>query len=169
MERSDWSQTSLVDDHINPSNAEATFPQGKDFFENRLNPVMLVFIEKLLLSTLIWVPICQGFNHFQFFLHHCVLAKLATSSIRVKGIKGFGDPPLQNIDLLAKNCQWLHLKSVFLPTKDESYFHVYIFPQVRPGCFRGQCYGRDREIHSTNSTVGRKIHGQRYKQVSRQI
>ena len=27
---------------------------------------------------------CQGFNHFSGFLHHFVLAKLATSSIRVK-------------------------------------------------------------------------------------
>ena len=26
---------------------------------------------------------CQGFNHFSVFLHHFVLAKLATSSIRV--------------------------------------------------------------------------------------
>ena len=35
----------------NPSNAEATFVQI--IFENHLNPVMLVFIGKLLLSTLI--------------------------------------------------------------------------------------------------------------------
>ena len=28
--------------------------------------------------------ICQGFNHFAGFLHHFVLAKLATSSIRIK-------------------------------------------------------------------------------------
>ena len=27
---------------------------------------------------------CQGFGHFSGFLHHFVLAKLATSSIRVK-------------------------------------------------------------------------------------
>ena len=27
---------------------------------------------------------CQGFSHFSGFLHHFVLAKLATSSIRVK-------------------------------------------------------------------------------------
>ena len=27
---------------------------------------------------------CQGFSHFSGFLHHCVLAKLATSSIKVK-------------------------------------------------------------------------------------
>ena len=29
---------------------------------------------------------CQGFNHFSGFLHHFVLAKLASSSIRVKVI-----------------------------------------------------------------------------------
>ena len=34
--------------------------------------------------TLFPVPICQGFCHFPFFLHHIVLAKLATSSIRAK-------------------------------------------------------------------------------------
>ena len=28
---------------------------------------------------------CQGFSHLKSFLHHFVLAKLATSSIRVKG------------------------------------------------------------------------------------
>ena len=52
-------------------------------FENHLNLVILVFIGKLSLSTLIWVPICQGFWHFSVFLHHFVMAKLATSSIRV--------------------------------------------------------------------------------------
>ena len=47
---------------------------------------MLVLIGKLLLSTFRWVPICQGFSHFPVFLHYFVLAKLATSSIRVKAI-----------------------------------------------------------------------------------
>ena len=45
---------------------------------------MLVFIKKLSLSTLRWVPICQGFSHVSLFLNHFVLAKVATSSIRVK-------------------------------------------------------------------------------------
>ena len=36
--------------YINPSNAEATF--AVKFSENHLNPVMLVLIRKLLLSTL---------------------------------------------------------------------------------------------------------------------
>ena len=41
---------------ITPSNSEATFVQGPKIFENHLNPVMLVFIGKLSLSTVRWVP-----------------------------------------------------------------------------------------------------------------
>ena len=44
---------------------------------------MLVLIGKLSPSILRWVPICQGFGDFSGFLHYFVLAKLATSSIRV--------------------------------------------------------------------------------------
>ena len=44
---------------------------------------MLVFIWYLLLNTLRWVTMCQGFNHFSVLLHHCVFAKLATNSIQV--------------------------------------------------------------------------------------
>ena len=72
---------------INPSNAKATYVQStmtQRFLKNHLNPVMLVFIRKLSLSTLRWIPMCQGFSHFSGFLHHFVLAKVATSSIRVK-------------------------------------------------------------------------------------
>ena len=67
---------------FNPYAAEATFVQRtrmQRFFENHRNPVMLVFIGKLSLSTLRWVPICQGFSDFSGFLHHFVLAKLAAS------------------------------------------------------------------------------------------
>ena len=54
-------------------------------FENHLNPVMLVFSGYLSLSTRIyWVPMCQGVSRISGFLHHFVMAKLATSSIRVK-------------------------------------------------------------------------------------
>ena len=54
-------------------------------FENHLNPVVLVFIGKL--STLGGVTMCQGFGHFfKGFLHHFVLAKLATSGTRVNAI-----------------------------------------------------------------------------------
>ena len=46
---------------------------------------MLVFIGKLSLSTLRLVPMClHGFSHFSGCSHHYVLAKLATSSIKVK-------------------------------------------------------------------------------------
>ena len=31
-----------------------------------------------------WVPMCHGFSHFSGLLHHLILAKIATSSIRVK-------------------------------------------------------------------------------------
>ena len=53
---------------------------------------MLVFSGKLSPSTLKWVPICQGFSKFSGFSHHFVLAKLATSSIRVNtaGLLGKG-------------------------------------------------------------------------------
>ena len=50
-------------------------------FENPPNPVMLVFIRLLSVSSLGWVPMC----HFSVvFFHSFVLAKLATNSIRVK-------------------------------------------------------------------------------------
>ena len=52
-------------------------------FENHLNPAILVFIGYLLLSTLRFVPTCPGFSHFSVFLHHFVLATLATSSVSV--------------------------------------------------------------------------------------
>ena len=51
---------------------------------NHCNTLMVVFIGKLSLSTIRWVPICQGFSHFSAFFHHFMLAKLATSSDRVK-------------------------------------------------------------------------------------
>ena len=40
-------------------------------FEIHLNPTMLVSIGKVLLSTLIWVPFCQGFSHFSPF---CIIS-----------------------------------------------------------------------------------------------
>ena len=43
----------------------------------------MVLIGLLSLSTLRLAPKCQGFSHFTGFFHHSVLAKLATSSIRV--------------------------------------------------------------------------------------
>ena len=69
--------------NINISNAEATFVQStikeaKKIFINHQDPVMLVFTMKLFLRTPRWVPMCQGLSHFSEFLHHFVLAKLAT-------------------------------------------------------------------------------------------
>ena len=60
-------------------------PEHKEtkIFEKHLNPIMLVFIGKLSLSTLRWVWICQSFSHFSGSLHYLVLAKFTTSSIRV--------------------------------------------------------------------------------------
>ena len=37
-------------------------------------------------NNLRWVPMCQGFIHSSAFLHHFVMAKLASSSIRVKSM-----------------------------------------------------------------------------------
>ena len=49
-------ESSLIIERVNPSNAKATFVQStmKDAknFDDPLNPVMLVFVEKLWLSTL---------------------------------------------------------------------------------------------------------------------
>ena len=62
--------------------------QGRNVFENHLNPAMLVFIGKLSVSTLRLVPICLGFSHFSGFCIILYLDKLDTSSIRVdKNIK----------------------------------------------------------------------------------
>ena len=57
---------------------------AKIFEKHLFNTVMLVFIGQLLLSTLRWVPVCQGFHHFSGCLDHFVLDKLATCSLRVE-------------------------------------------------------------------------------------
>ena len=75
---------------INPLDAEITFVQctkKQNIIKNHLNPIILVFIWKLSLSTLRLVPICKGFSHFSAFFHHFMLTKLGTSSLRVKGVK----------------------------------------------------------------------------------
>ena len=51
-------------------------------FENHLNPVMLVFVDELLLSSLRRIPMCQGVSDF-FSSHRFVLINLATGSTRV--------------------------------------------------------------------------------------
>ena len=69
---------------FNPLHAEATFVHEKNAksFENHLDPVMLVFIEKLSPSTIEGVPMCQGFRKFSAFLHYFVMTKLVNSSHR---------------------------------------------------------------------------------------
>ena len=59
-------------------------PKNVKILKKHLNHDMLVFIRKLSLSTLKWIPMCQGFNHFSGFLHIFVLAQAATTSIRAK-------------------------------------------------------------------------------------
>ena len=53
-------------------------------YVNCPNHVMWIFIGKLALSTIRWVPMCHILRHFSGVLHHFVLAKLATSSVRVR-------------------------------------------------------------------------------------
>ena len=78
---------------LKPSKAEATFifrqkHKIAKIFVNHLNPVMLIFLGSLLMSSLRCVPVCQGFSYFLLgFLHHFVLAKLGTSS--EKGLSTF--------------------------------------------------------------------------------
>ena len=52
-------------------------------FESYLNPVLLVFMGKLSLSTQMSTHM-PGFQSFSDYLHHFLFANLATSSIRVK-------------------------------------------------------------------------------------
>ena len=56
-------------------------------YEDHLNPVMLVFIEKALAENYQMSSICIGFNHFSVFCHHIMLIKLATNSEKVNTLK----------------------------------------------------------------------------------
>ena len=71
--------------------AESTFCPGygtTNTFHNYRKPVMLIFIWKLLQSTIRWVPMCQGFNHYSTsFSNYFVLSKSATSSTMFKKLK----------------------------------------------------------------------------------
>ena len=73
--------------YFNPSNAKATFVicfrtkhMDAEILENHLNPIMLVFIRKLL-DEYPYASVC---SHFSAFWHDFAFAKLATSSIRIK-------------------------------------------------------------------------------------
>ena len=59
--------------------------ERKDFWKPSINPVMLVFVGKLLLSTLRWeIPMCWGFSDFfRFFASFCILTNLATTSTKL--------------------------------------------------------------------------------------
>ena len=66
---------------INPSNAKTTFDQStrmQRFLKNILSLSCWYSLGEY--PQTLW----QGFSHFSAFLHHFVLAKLATSNIRVK-------------------------------------------------------------------------------------
>ena len=64
---------------------------------------MLVFIGCLSLSTLRWVPMCQGFSHFSAFLHHFIMATVAATSIRDK----------DNWDVLFFSTQWVPCSIIY--------------------------------------------------------
>ena len=73
-----WSAPTIL--LINPSNAEATFVQKhKDakILGNHPNLVMLVFIRKLTLSTLRWIPMFQGFSDFSAFSASFCIGKIS--------------------------------------------------------------------------------------------
>ena len=76
---------------LNPSNVEATFGQSTrtQDFRKTFKPFHICFYGIALAENLRWVPTCHGFSHFSVFLHHFVLAKIATSSRRVNRAYGF--------------------------------------------------------------------------------
>ena len=63
---------------------QGSINEGGKHFWNPFKPCHVGILWILSLSSLRWVPMCQGFNHLSGFLHHFVLAKLATSCIRAK-------------------------------------------------------------------------------------
>ena len=65
---------------INPSNAEPILSSKAQWHKHLWKPsypfhfgIRIHWIASL--STLRWVPMCQGFSHFLCFLHHFVLAR----------------------------------------------------------------------------------------------
>ena len=101
--------------------------KNANYFENHQNPVMLVFIGKLLMSTLRWVPICQGFGHFSGFLHHFLLPQVATSSLRGKGSFWFS----------SDKYVYLYLKSFFDLMLSENAHTGIVWPTL--GHYRHDC------------------------------
>ena len=101
----------------NSSNAAATLVQSTriaKLIDNHPNPVMFLFIRKLSMGTLRWVPLCQGFGHISAFLHHFVLDKLATSSKRAKWKRR--QKQLRHQEGQPHNCQLTDFGIVFIIT-----------------------------------------------------
>ena len=74
---------------FNPSNAEASFvlsTRTQGFLEKSIQTLSCWYsLDRALAKySRMSTHMCQGFSHFSGFLHHFVLAKLTTSSIRVK-------------------------------------------------------------------------------------
>ena len=63
---------------------------------------MLVLIRKLSLSTLRWVPICQGFSHFSGFLHHLAYTNLWGLALWMK----VALLALEGLILVQFQCRW---------------------------------------------------------------
>ena len=68
---------------LNPSDAEVIFVQCTKM-QKIMKIIMWVFIRKLSLNTIRWVPMCQGFSHFPAFCQYLIMTNLATSNIRLK-------------------------------------------------------------------------------------
>ena len=67
--------------------------ESKDFWKvSKPCNVGILNIGKPSLSTLRWVPMCQGFSNFSGFLAHFVLTKIASTSIRVKVVNQYVSP-----------------------------------------------------------------------------
>ena len=99
-------------------------------FEKHVNPVMLLFIGKLSMSTLRWVPTCQGCSHFKVFLHHFVLVKFCTSSIRVHllyiMLLMLLAADLANTKMMHASMDWLFIKRVLAEKKNQSILFLFI-------------------------------------------
>ena len=103
-------------------------------FENHLIPVILVFIRK----PSRWVLSCEythvpGLRSFAGFLHHFVLAKLATSSIRVKNCTN--KSPSIILWILALFLSHFHR----LPLIRMTLWFIN-FSYICKACFQGKCY-----------------------------
>ena len=89
--------------HFNPSNAETSFLHLIIRMQRFLKNILTLSCWYSLESScwvLRWVPICQGFSYFSRLWHNFVLAKLATSSIRVKPDEDWTGDDYRNFKIL---------------------------------------------------------------------